>query len=89
MRLESIQYTAEKIIAVEVNQGALGLLFGDRLLLVAHGYVIAGVDLSDLSTENLQLDNGVLRVDSPEPEVFIATINNAKLSIYNRAIRFS
>jgi hypothetical protein len=50
VRLELIQYTAEKIIAVEVNQGVLGLLFGDRLLLVAHGYVTAGVDLSDLST---------------------------------------
>ncbi len=36
-RLETIQYSVEKVITAEVNQGLLGPLFGDRLLFVAHG----------------------------------------------------
>ena len=50
-RLETIQYSIQKVITAEVNQGVLGPLFGDKLLLVAHGYVIAGVDLSRLSAD--------------------------------------
>jgi len=45
-RLETIQYTVEKVITAETGQGPLRFLFGDRLLFIAHGMVIAGVDLS-------------------------------------------
>jgi len=38
-------YTVEKLITAETNQGVLASLFGDRLLFVAHGYVIAGIDM--------------------------------------------
>ncbi len=48
-RLETIQYSVEKIIVAEKGQEVFRLLFGDRLLFVAHGKVIAGVDLSRLT----------------------------------------
>lgn len=83
-RLETIQYSVEKIITAEVNQGVLGALFGDRLLFVAHGYVIAGVDLSKLSVDDLQLADGTLVVSLPEAEVFVATLNNEDSYIYDR-----
>ena len=40
-RLETIQYSVEKVITAETRQGPFGFLFGDRLLLVAHGPVSA------------------------------------------------
>src|SRR5919108_2451881 len=40
-RLETIQYSIEKVITAEVGQGTFGFLFGDKLLFVAHGVVIA------------------------------------------------
>ena len=83
-RLETIQYTVEKVITAEVNQGVFGPLFGDKLLFVAHGYVIAGVDLSKLSVEDLQMDGDVLRVALPEAEVFVATLNNDDSYVYDR-----
>ena len=83
-RLETIQYSMQKVITAEVNQGVFGPLFGDRLLFVAHGYVIAGVDLAQISTEDLRLDNGVLYVNLPEAEVFVATLNNEASYIYDR-----
>ncbi|RMF42357.1 MAG: hypothetical protein D6755_11550, partial [Anaerolineae bacterium] len=42
-RLETVQYTIEKVVTAESGQGALGSLFGDKLLFVAHGVVVAGV----------------------------------------------
>ena len=83
-RLETIQYSVQKIITAEVNQGVLGPLFGDRLLLVAHGYVIAGVDLAQISVDDLRLDGDTLHVSLPEAEVFVATLNNEKSYIYDR-----
>ncbi len=83
-RLETIQYSVEKIITAEVNQGVLGPLFGDRLLLVAHGYVIAGIDLAALSAQDMWLEDGVLYVTLPEAEVFVATLDNEASYIYDR-----
>ncbi|HEY75733.1 MAG TPA: DUF4230 domain-containing protein, partial [Thermoflexia bacterium] len=47
-RLETASYTIEKVITAESGQDALAFLFGDRLLFVAHGRVIAGVDLGKI-----------------------------------------
>jgi hypothetical protein len=83
-RLETIQYSVQKVITAEVNQGVLEPLFGDKLLLVAHGYVIAGVDLASLSFDDLRLEDGTLYVSLPEAEVFVATLDNEKSYIYDR-----
>jgi hypothetical protein len=83
-RLETIQYTVEKVITAETNQGTFGFLFGDRLIFVAHGVVVAGVDLSKMEPEDMRVEDGVLYVRLPEPEVFIATLDNDKSYVYNR-----
>ena len=84
-RLETIQYSIEKVITAETGQGALGVLFGDKLLFVAHGVVIAGVDLQKLGPKDLWVENGILYVRLPEPELFIATLDNDKSYVYDRA----
>ncbi len=83
-RLETIQYTVEKVITAEINQGVFGPLFGDKLLFVAHGYVIAGIDLSAINAEDLHLEDGVLYVTLPDAEVFVATLNNEDSYVYDR-----
>ncbi len=83
-RLETIQYTIEKVITAESGQGPLGSLFGDRLLLVAHGYVIAGVDMAKLGPDDLEVKNGVLYVRMPQAEIFVATLDNEKSYVYDR-----
>jgi len=83
-RLETIQYSVEKVVTAETGQEILGELFGDRLLLIAHGVVIAGVDLSDLSRDDISISDGVVMVDLPDPEIFIATLDNQKSSVYDR-----
>jgi len=83
-RLETIQYSIEKVISAELGQGTFGFLFGDKLLFVAHGTVIAGIDMAKVLPEDLRLENGVLYVKLPPPEVFIATLDNDKSYVYDR-----
>jgi hypothetical protein len=83
-RLETIQYTVERVITAETGQGAFGILFGDRLLFIAHGIVIAGVDMQLLSPQDLRVQDNVLYVHLPAPEIFIATLDNDKSYVYNR-----
>jgi hypothetical protein len=83
-RLETIQYTIEKVITAEIGQGTFGFLFGDRLLFVGHGIVIAGIDLSKMNPQDMQLQGNALYVRLPEPEIFVATLDNQKSYVYDR-----
>jgi hypothetical protein len=83
-RLETIQYSVEKVITAETGQGAFGFLFGDRLLFVAHGTVIAGIDMTKIEPGDMRLVAGVLHVRLPPSEVFVATLDNDKSYVYDR-----
>jgi hypothetical protein len=83
-RLETIQYSVEKVITAESGQGPFGFLFGDRLLLVAHGVVIAGLDLEKLGADDIWIKNGVVYIRLPEPEIFITSLDNQLSYIYDR-----
>lgn len=83
-RLETIQYSVEKAITAETGQGAFGFLFGDKLLFVAHGTVIAGIDMSKINPEDMWMVNGVLHVKLPPSEIFTATLDNDKSYVYDR-----
>jgi hypothetical protein len=83
-RLETIQYTVEKVITAETGQGVFAPLFGDRLLLVAHGFVLAGIDMEKLGPEDLWVEQGILYVHLPETEIFVATLDNDNSYIYDR-----
>jgi hypothetical protein len=83
-RLETIQYTVEKVVTADKGGETLEFLFGDELIFVAHGVVIAGVDLAKLEVNDLWWEGDVLTVALPEPEIFIATLDNDKSYIYDR-----
>src|SRR5512138_1197924 len=83
-RLETIQYTVEKVITAEIGQGNFGFLFGDKLIFVAHGFVIAGIDMEKIQPGDLQMVNGVLNVRLPPAEIFVVTLDNNKSYVYNR-----
>jgi hypothetical protein len=88
-RLETIQYSVEKVITAETRQGPFGFLFGDRLLLVAHGSVIAGVDLADITERDISVDEkGVVTLRLPPAEIFIAALDNEKTYVYDREVGF-
>ena len=83
-RLETIQYSVEKVITGEINGGTFQALFGDKILFVGHGTVVAGIDMDKLNPEDMKFNNGVLTVKLPPAEVFIATLDNDKSYVYDR-----
>lgn len=83
-RLETIQFTIEKVITAETGQGVLGALLGDRLLFVGHGRVIAGIDLAKLGPEDIEVKDGVVIIQLPEPEIFISSLDSDKSYVYDR-----
>jgi hypothetical protein len=83
-RLETIQYSVEKVITGDSGQSVLKPLFGDRMLFVAHGTVIAGVDLNKLMPTDLEMKDGILNIRLPEAEIFSASLNNEKSYVYDR-----
>ena len=83
-RLETIQYSVEKVITGELGGGTFQALFGDKILFVGHGTVIAGIDMQKMNPEDMRFENGVLTVKLPPAEIFIATLNNEKSYVYDR-----
>jgi len=83
-RLETIKFSLEKIITAETRQGVFKWLVGDRLILVAHGEVIAGIDLNKLDPEALEVRGGVLYVQLPDSEIFVVAVDNEQSYIYDR-----
>jgi hypothetical protein len=85
-RLETMNYTIEKVIEAEKGGNAVqDLLFGDRILLIAHGNVIAGVDLGTLDAEDVEVsDDNAVTVRLPASEIFVATLDNDQTRVYDR-----
>ena len=84
-RLETAQYTIEKVITAETGQGALAALFGDRLIFVAHGQVIAGVDMSRMQSSDLVVSPaGQVTLIMPAAEIFVSNVDNNKSYVYDR-----
>lgn len=83
-RLETIKFSLEKIITAETRQGVFDWLIGDRLIFVAHGEVIAGIDLNKLDQEDLDVRGGVLYVKLPEAEIFVTALDNEQSYVYDR-----
>jgi hypothetical protein len=83
-RLETIQYSVEKVITGETGGGTFQALFGDKILFVGHGTVIAGIDMEKLQPEDMHFENGVLTVKLPPAEIFIAALDNEKSYVYDR-----
>ncbi len=83
-RLETIQYSVEKVITGQTGGGTFQSLFGDKILFVGHGTVIAGIDMEKLQPQDMHYAGGVLTVKLPPAEIFVATLDNDKSYVYDR-----
>lgn len=84
-RLETAAYTVQKIITAESRQGPFSFLVGDRLILVAHGQVIAGVDLDRIQESDIVItEGGGVQITLPEAEVFITVLDNDQSYVFDR-----
>jgi hypothetical protein len=84
-RLETVSYTMDKIISGEhANAYLPKFLAGDRLLLVVHGEVVAGIDLAGLQPGDVSIQGRKASIHLPSAEVFGTRIDNARTRVYSR-----
>jgi len=84
-RLETVRYTMDKIISGGRENAYLPkFLVSDRLLLVVHGEVIAGVDLNKLQGSDVTVHGKNATVHLPKAEILVARLDNTKTRVYSR-----
>lgn len=84
-RLETVVYNMEKIVTGSQDSKYLPrMLAGDRLLLIVHGEVTAGVDLGAVEASQLAIDGKSVAIKLPEASVFSTRLDNARTRVYAR-----
>jgi hypothetical protein len=86
-RLETQSFSVERVVEAKVERGnPLDLLLSDRLLLIASGDVIAGVDLAKLKDSDVTIsaDGKTITLHLPPSEIFSKSLNNDRTRVYDR-----
>lgn len=86
-RLETTSYAFQDVLQIERNQDLLFGAFGETLLFVAYGDVIAGVDLSQMQPQDLQVVSPTtVMVHLPDSEIFVTDLDNERSYVANRDV---
>jgi hypothetical protein len=84
-RLETVVFSMEKIVTGSQDSRFLPrLLAGDRLLLIVHGDVTAGVDLAALNPAQVTVAGRTVELTLPEATVFSTRVDNTRTRVYAR-----
>ena len=84
-RLETATFTVEKIIDAGTSGNQFSeFLFGDRILLIAHGDIIAGFDLADLPENTVDISNKTITLTLPPPRILVTKLDNTQTKVYDR-----
>ncbi len=84
-KLETSRYTLEKILDAErTRRNVPGFLVGDKLIFVAHGEVVAGLDLSTIGEQDIEVSGDSITMKLPEPQILYTRIDNEKSYVYER-----
>jgi hypothetical protein len=84
-RLETITYSIDKIVEGERSSPVIpNFLIGDKLLLIAHGEVIAGIDLGQLKAGDVSVHGDTVHIHLPAAEVLTSRVDNQRTRVYSR-----
>lgn len=84
-RLETVEFSLDKIVEGERQSAYLpDFLAGDKLLLVAHGEVVAGIDLGQLKAGDVVVSGDTVHVHLPTAQIFTTRIDNRRTRVYSR-----
>lgn len=84
-RLETVVYSIDTVVEGTKSGTVLpDLLVGDRLLLVVHGQSIAGIDLSQLKSEDVRISGQSIHITLPPSQLFVTTLDNQHTRVYAR-----
>ncbi len=89
-RLETVVYSLDTVVEGNKSSAVFpDLLAGDRLLMIVHGQTIAGVDMSQMKSDDVQIVDSAagrtIRIVLPPSKVFVTTIDNQHTRVYARS----
>lgn len=83
--LETSSYTLQKVVTAQRNQDVLWGALGESLVFVAVGDVIAGIDLSQVQIEDLQIiDPQTVMIHLPDAQVLHYALDNEQSYVADR-----
>jgi hypothetical protein len=87
-RLETASYTIDKVIQAGTAQGTplQDFLYGDRLLLIAHGTITAGVAVDTLQDKDVSVQGTSVTLNLPAPQIFSTNLDNAQTQVFDRRL---
>jgi hypothetical protein len=86
-RLETARVEAEKIATSERNTETLFGLFGESMVFVAVGEVIAGIDFAKMEDGDVQVvDPTTIMIHLPDSEILVATLDEDKSYVVDRDV---
>lgn len=83
-RLETCRYNGEVVVRGEKKGILPTWLSGDRVLLVGRGEVVAGLDLSALRPQDVQIRGRELSVRLPAPQILHTRLDNRRSEVHER-----
>ena len=86
-KLETASFTIEKIIEGGSEGNTFrNIIFGDTILLIAHGTVVGGFDLSSISTSSVVVSGTKLKIILPAPQILYSKLDNTQTKVYDRKL---
>ncbi len=84
-RLETVVYTVDKLVTgAKENPFLPDFLTGDRILMMVHGEVVAGIDFSNLKPDDVRVDGKQVRLHLPAAQLFSTRLDSARTRVYSR-----
>jgi hypothetical protein len=84
-RIETVIYTMDKLVTGAKENSVLpDFLTGDRLLMMVHGEVVAGIDFAALKAEDVKVNGKEVRLRLPPAQVFSTRLDSNKTRVYSR-----
>lgn len=85
-KLETVHYQLEKVVTGKSSGPLPDFLTSDKILLVAHGEVVAGIDLSDMQPDAVTVltDTNTVLVTVPKAQILYSKLDNDKTYVYDR-----
>jgi hypothetical protein len=84
--METVVFNMDKIVTGEKDNPILpDFLAGDRLLMIVHGQVVAGIDFSRLKSEDIKIHDKEVRIHLPNPQILMTRLDNSRTKVYSRS----
>jgi len=84
-RMETASFAIEKIVDAGTNGNIIQeFLYGDKVLLIAHGQIVAGFDFATISEKDIQIQGKKISISLPAPIILSTRLDNQQTKVYDR-----